>query len=148
MTERAVIVGGGIAGSVAALELRRAGVAVTVVEARSAASGGAVVRINPNGLDALRAIGAHQAVIAASFPLLRFEWYVPTGRIGYRMTADPSALRGTPRVMAWADPARVLQGEAARAGAVFRYDARVIETNESADRAWALLADGDTVEGV
>ena len=145
MTEHVVIAGGGIAGSAAALALRRAGVAATVLEARPAVSGGAVVRVNPNGMDALRAIGAHQAVIAASFPLLRFEWYAPTGRIGYRMTADPSAERGMPRVMAWADLARVLQREAARAGAVFRYDTRVIDAGETTGGARVRLAGGDSV---
>lgn len=145
MTEHVVIAGGGIAGSAAALALRRAGVAATVLEARPAVSGGAVVRVNPNGMDALRAIGAHQAVIAESFPLLRFEWYAPTGRIGYRMTADPSAERGMPRVMAWADLARVLQREAARAGAVFRYDTRVLDAEETTGAARVRLADGDSV---
>lgn len=147
MTEHVVIAGGGIAGSAAALALRRAGVAVTVLEARPVVGGGAVVRVNPNGMDALRAVGAHQAVIETSFPLLRFEWYSPTGRMGYRLTSDPSAERGMPRVMAWVDLARVLQEQAARAGAVFRYDARVIESKETAAGATALLADGETVEG-
>lgn len=54
--------------------------------------------------------------------------------------------RGMPRVMAWVDLARVLQRDAARAGAVFRYDARVIAAKESTEGAWALLADGNRVE--
>jgi hypothetical protein len=35
--------------------------------------------LNPNGMDALRAIGAHQPVIAVSFPLVRSEFYAQSG---------------------------------------------------------------------
>lgn len=147
MSEQVVIAGGGIAGSAAALALRRAGIAVTVLEARPTVSGGAVVRVNPNGMDALRAIGAHQAVIAASFPLLRFDWYAPSGRTSYGLTADPTLERGMPRVMAWADLARVLQNEATRAGALIHHDARVTDTQETTHGAQVTLADGDTIAG-
>ena len=90
MLERVVVSGGGIAGTALALALRTAGIAVTVVEARPADHGeGAVVRLNPNGMDALRAVRAHQPVIARSFPLVRTERINPDGsRIGYALGAD------------------------------------------------------------
>lgn len=105
------------------------------------------MRVNPNGMDALRAIDAHQAVISWSFPLLRFEWYGPAGRIGYRLTADPPCTRGMSRVMSWARLVHVLHDEASRAGAVIRYGAAVTDVAETAEQAQAMLADGAMVEG-
>lgn len=147
MIEHVVIVGGGIAGSAAALALRRADIAVTILETRPTVNGGAIVRLNPNGIDALRAIDAHQAVIATSFPLLRFEWYAATGRIAYRLTADPSAERDLPRVMAWAHLAQVLHEQALEAGAIIHHDAQVTDVKETSGGVQAVLANGDTVQG-
>lgn len=147
MTSHVVIVGGGIAGCAAAVALRRAGIAVTVVEKRPASHEGAVVRVNPNGIDALRAIGADQSVIAVSFPLLRFEWYTQAGRIGYRLTADPSSERGMPRVMAWAHLAQTLREDARSAGATIHHGARVADVAESAEQAYAILDDGTRIVG-
>jgi 2-polyprenyl-6-methoxyphenol hydroxylase-like FAD-dependent oxidoreductase len=58
-TRTATIIGGGIAGPIAAVALRRAGIVATVYEAypRTADGVGAVLSLAPNGLDALRAIG-------------------------------------------------------------------------------------------
>src|SRR5690242_7663250 len=57
--QRAIIIGGGIAGPVAAVALRRAGIDATVYEAypRGADDVGAMLSLAPNGIDALRAIG-------------------------------------------------------------------------------------------
>jgi FAD-dependent urate hydroxylase len=59
-TRRALIIGGGIAGPVAALALRRAGIESVVYEARrEPADGiGGMLAIAPNGLAALGIVGA------------------------------------------------------------------------------------------
>ncbi|SFS97093.1 FAD-dependent oxidoreductase [Saccharopolyspora flava] len=145
--EHVVVSGGGIAGTALALALRSAGIAVTVVESRPADHGeGAVVRLNPNGMDALRAVDAHQPVIARSFPLVRTERVRPDGsRIGYSLGADPSSERGLPRVMHWPVLSEVLREQAVERGAEFRNGCRVVDADPAA--AAVTLADGSRVEG-
>jgi FAD-dependent urate hydroxylase len=67
---RALIIGGGVAGPVAAMALRQAGIEAVVYEARAqgAAETGSYLTVASNGLDALRAIGAERAVREAGFP--------------------------------------------------------------------------------
>ena len=68
MIRSAVVIGGGIAGPVAALALRRAGIEATVHEARSpsAETAGGTLAIAPNGMAALEIVGAAAAVTAAA----------------------------------------------------------------------------------
>lgn len=145
MPEHVVISGGGIAGTAAALALRTADIPVTVLESRPADHGeGSVVRLNPNGMDALRAVDAHQPIIGASFPLVRTERVRPTGeRIGYALAADPASPRGLPRVLHWAALSNLLREQAVERGAIFRHDSTVVDVDEDA----AVLATGERVDG-
>ncbi|MET0189849.1 MAG: FAD-dependent monooxygenase [Pseudonocardia sediminis] len=147
MTAHVVVAGGGIAGNAAALALRRAGIAATVVESRPVDHvGGAGVRLNPNAMDALRAIGVDGAVIAASAPLVRTEVYSPAGeRLSYRLAADPASPRGLPRSMLWTRLATTLRDEAVRAGAQIRHDTRVVGATETPDGVTAELDDGTAI---
>ncbi|KMS89569.1 hypothetical protein ACZ91_19650, partial [Streptomyces regensis] len=154
MAEHVVIVGGGIAGTAAALALRTAGIAVTVLDARPADDdSGAVVRINPNGMDALRAVNAHQTILAGSFPLVRTERIGADGaRVGYALAADPASDRGLPRVLHWSQLAARLRAVARDRGAVFRHGVRVCDVHESGGDAsggpvTAVLEGGQTVHG-
>jgi 2-polyprenyl-6-methoxyphenol hydroxylase-like FAD-dependent oxidoreductase len=66
----ALVIGGGIAGPVTALALRKAGIDATVYEAHPAdQDGGAALTVAPNGLNALELIGAADAVRAAGRPV-------------------------------------------------------------------------------
>jgi FAD-dependent urate hydroxylase len=67
---RALIIGGGVAGPVAAMALQRAGVDAVVYEAHAQTTQevGSYLTVASNGLDALRAIGAEGPVLAAGFP--------------------------------------------------------------------------------
>jgi 2-polyprenyl-6-methoxyphenol hydroxylase-like FAD-dependent oxidoreductase len=67
---KALIVGGGVAGPVAAMALQRAGIEAVVYEAHVPSGGeaGSYLTVASNGLDALRAIEAHGPVLAAGFP--------------------------------------------------------------------------------
>jgi 2-polyprenyl-6-methoxyphenol hydroxylase-like FAD-dependent oxidoreductase len=67
---RALIIGGGVAGPVAAMAFQRAGIEPVVYEARAQASGeaGSYLTVASNGLDALRAIGAEGPVLQEGFP--------------------------------------------------------------------------------
>ncbi len=66
----ALIIGGGVAGPVAAMALQRAGINAAVYEAHgpTAEEVGSYLTVATNGLDALRAIDAHEPVLAAGFP--------------------------------------------------------------------------------
>jgi 2-polyprenyl-6-methoxyphenol hydroxylase-like FAD-dependent oxidoreductase len=67
---KALIIGGGVAGPVTAMALRRAGIEAAVYEAHVPTDGeaGSYLTVATNGLDALRAIGAAGPVLAAGFP--------------------------------------------------------------------------------
>ncbi|MET0996719.1 MAG: FAD-dependent monooxygenase, partial [Mycobacterium sp.] len=71
-----LVIGGGIAGPVAATALAMAGIDVEVYEARPsdppAANGiGGSLALEPNGLAALRIVDADDAVLAAAIPITR-----------------------------------------------------------------------------
>jgi 2-polyprenyl-6-methoxyphenol hydroxylase-like FAD-dependent oxidoreductase len=67
---KVLIAGGGVAGPVTAMALQRAGMEAVVYEAHPPATGevGSYLTVASNGLDALRAIGADEPVLAAGFP--------------------------------------------------------------------------------
>lgn len=150
MTRNAIVVGGGIAGHAAALALLRAGIAVTVLEQRSEEDGlGSFLRLNPNGLDALDALGLLDRVTDVSFPVHHVERRKLDGEVlGRRALADPLPDRGLgARFITWADLAGALRDEAKLRGAAVRHDARVIDAAPTGDGVRALLADGDEVDG-
>src|SRR4051794_41943567 len=80
---RALIIGGGVAGPVAAMALQKAGIDSTVHEASPAPAHdvGAWLGLQPNGLDALRAIDAEQSVLGVGFPTPRIEFRSWTGKV-------------------------------------------------------------------
>jgi FAD-dependent urate hydroxylase len=67
---KALIAGGGVAGPVTAMALQRAGIEAVVFEAHVPRPGdaGSYLTVATNGLDALRAVGADEPVLAAGFP--------------------------------------------------------------------------------
>jgi FAD-dependent urate hydroxylase len=67
---RALIIGGGVAGPVAAMALQRAGIGAVVYEAHTPADEevGSYLTVATNGIDALRAIDADKGVLAGGFP--------------------------------------------------------------------------------
>ncbi len=90
---RAIVGGGGVAGPVAAMALQRAGIGAVGHEAHPAPAGdvGAWLGVQVNGLDALAAVGAEDAVRAAGFPTPVIEFRNASGRVlGVLPTADPS----------------------------------------------------------
>ncbi|MEZ4241127.1 MAG: NAD(P)/FAD-dependent oxidoreductase [Myxococcota bacterium] len=81
MIARAVVVGAGIGGPVAALWLRRLGVDVTLAEARSGADAeGAFLGLAPNGLAVLDALGLAGAVAARGHACDAFSFLDAHGR--------------------------------------------------------------------
>jgi salicylate hydroxylase len=80
---RAMIVGGGVAGSAAAIALRRIGADVTVYEAYDDPAGrvGSYVSLAVNGLRALEALGCLAQVQSAGFPVARQRMWSGSGKL-------------------------------------------------------------------
>jgi len=80
---RVLIIGGGVAGPTAALALRKAGLEPAVYEAYPVGGEdvGAFLTIMNNGMDALAAIDAAEAVEAVSFPATTVEFLDGAGRL-------------------------------------------------------------------
>jgi 2-polyprenyl-6-methoxyphenol hydroxylase-like FAD-dependent oxidoreductase len=78
-----LIVGGGIAGSVAGKALREAGFAVTVCEAHRTGADevGSWLVLQANGIDALAAIGAHHDITRTGFPTRTMRFVNGRGRV-------------------------------------------------------------------
>src|SRR4051812_24071229 len=96
---RAIVVGGGVGGPVAAMALQRVGIEVTVHEAHAGPAGdvGAWLGLQTNGLDALRAIGAEQAVAGVGFPTPVVEFRSWTGKVlGAVPTSGPDGSVASP----------------------------------------------------
>src|SRR4051812_31222690 len=77
---KAIIVGGGVAGTVSAIALSRAGADVTIYEAYGNDGAGSFVSLAVNGLGALDAVGAGERVRAAGFPVARQRLWSSSGR--------------------------------------------------------------------
>ena len=78
---RVTVIGGGVAGSAAAIALRRIGAEVTVYEAYEDPAGpvGSYVSLAVNGLRALGALGCLAQVQAAGFPVARHRMWSGRG---------------------------------------------------------------------
>jgi 2-polyprenyl-6-methoxyphenol hydroxylase-like FAD-dependent oxidoreductase len=144
--QTALVIGGGIAGPVAATALTMAGIDTTVYEARPAdpalASGiGGSLALEPNGLAALRIVDADDAVRAVAIPITRSimsigsrpgrEMPIPQG-LPPRQLIDRGALH------------RLLHDNAVRAGARIHHGKKLIRVDERIDDVTAHFADGST----
>ncbi|MFF4876220.1 FAD-dependent monooxygenase [Micromonospora sp. NPDC000668] len=141
----AIVIGGGIAGPVTALALRRAGITATVHEAYPAtASGvggiGGTLALAPNGVAALQTVGADQAVTAIATPIERSIMAVGRRRI------DLPILAGVPplRVVHRAELHRVLHDRAVAEGVAFAYGKRLVGAEQTDSGVTARFEDGST----
>ncbi|MGY1829490.1 FAD-dependent oxidoreductase [Geodermatophilus sp. SYSU D01180] len=144
---RAIVVGGGVAGPVTAMALQRVGIDATVHEAHPAPEGdvGAWLGVQVNGLDALAAVGAEDAVRAAAFPTPTIEFRSGTGRVLAALpTGDPSGRRDTGVSLRRSDLYRTLHAEALRHGIEVRYRSRLTGVDDTGDAVTAEFADGRT----
>ncbi|MGW5431509.1 FAD-dependent oxidoreductase [Streptomyces sp. NPDC004059] len=144
---RVLVIGGGIAGTAAALGLHRAGYDVTVYEAHpdTAEDVGAFLTLASNGMRALAELDATDAVTAVGFPLTSLRLldgdgteltHTPLGEV-----ADP-ALRY--RCLRRGELNAALQGEAARRGIRVRHGARLVAVTDGPHGVTARFADGRT----
>jgi FAD-dependent urate hydroxylase len=148
-TPHVLIIGGGIAGPVTAIALRRHGITATLFEAyeRGAEGVGAFLTLAPNGQDALDALGLGDLVRDDAFrtPALRF--YSGSGkRLGEIRTGSPDGTLASVTVKR-GDLYGRLRDEAVRQGAPIEYGKRLVDATVRGDRAVAHFADGSTAEG-
>lgn len=80
--KKALIIGSGVAGPVAAMALQRAGIEATIYEAypQRATDVGSYLTVATNGLNALHALDAHQPVQAAGFPTSHIVLWSGSGK--------------------------------------------------------------------
>ncbi|WP_214414124.1 FAD-dependent oxidoreductase [Sphaerisporangium fuscum] len=143
----AVVIGGGIAGPVTAMALRRAGIEATVYEAYDGTADGVggMLGIAPNGINALGVVGAGDAVRAAGWPVGTMVMQSWTGRRLARFGTE-----GGPPIMhvVWrSDLYRALYDEAVRQGVRFEHGRRLTGARDTGDGVTAIFADGSTARG-
>ncbi|MFG2038915.1 FAD-dependent monooxygenase [Dactylosporangium sp. NPDC048998] len=139
----ALVIGGGIAGPVAALALAKAGIEASVYEAyEGRADGvGGVFMVAPNGLDALRIIGLDEAVQAIGQPIQRMVMEYGSGK----QSGEFAGLPGLPSLAMWrADLHRVLHEHAVAQGIRIEHGKRLIGVDETGSGITARFADGST----
>ena len=142
--QTALVIGGGIAGPVAATALAMAGIDAAVYELRvpdpASANGiGGSLALEPNGLAALRIVGAADAVLAEAVPITRSvmsiaskaarEVPMPQG-LPPRQLIDRGALH------------RILRERAEQAGVRIHDAKKLIRVDEYSDGVTAHFADG------
>lgn len=147
---RILIIGGGIAGTAAALALHKAGIAVTVHEAHpdSGADIGAFLTLASNGMHALAQFGAAEAVARAGFELTAMRLI---GEAGAVVTTVPLGETGDPlrrfRCLRRAELCAVLREEVVRRGIAVRHGECFVTATEDAEGVTAEFADGSTARG-
>ncbi|MCW2900808.1 MAG: monooxygenase, FAD-binding protein [Streptosporangiaceae bacterium] len=149
MTEirTALVIGGGLAGPVTALALAKAGIEPTVYEAyASTADGiGGTLTVAPNGLDALRIVGADGVVRAIGQPMART---VMTDGRGRRMGEFAGLPDLPPSQAMWrSELYRALHDHAAAQGIRIEYGKRLVGVEDTPTRITARFADGSTASG-
>ena len=136
----ALIIGGGIAGSVSALALRRAGIEATVFEAYAdTAEGiGGMLMLSPNGLDALRLLGVDASAIGQ--PIQRM---VMGDAKGKRFGEFPGLPSLPPSRLMWrSNLHRTLYDHAVAQGIRIQYGKRLVGVEDTSNGIAALFADG------
>ena len=151
MTKTAIIAGGGIAGTVAALALHRAGFTPLVHEAypRGTDERGAFLTVAVNGLAALRALDLDPAVLlVAGFPTPRLALGNGAGRrLADLPLGGPDPDGTVTTTIRRADLYAALRAEAERRGIAISYDKRLVAADSRADGVTVRFADGGTAEG-
>ncbi|SDN04478.1 FAD-dependent monooxygenase [Allokutzneria albata] len=147
MINNAAIIGGGIAGAVAALALQKAGIEAVVYEAypTGADDVGAFLTIMHNGMDALAAVDAADLVAEVSSAACGVEIYSGSGQKLGEQPYDQNGSTISPRTLRRSELYRVLHDEVSRRGIRVEHGKRLVSAAPSrGDRVTATFADGST----
>ena len=144
---KALVIGGGIAGPVTALALRKAGIDAVVYEAyaRSAEGLGGTLMVAPNGLNALGVVGLEQAVAAIGQPIERMVMADARGK----PLMEVPGLPGLPasRVLWRSELYRVVRERALQEGIRLEHGKRLADVCETEDGITAIFEDGSRASG-
>ena len=140
----AMIIGSGIAGSVAALALRRAGIEPTVFEAydRPPDDVGGELMLAPNGIDALGVVGVGDDLHRLGSPIRRTVMTDGRGRQFGEFEHLPDLPPS--RAIRRADLQRLLREQAEAAGVRIVYGRRFVAATDTPDGITASFADGSS----
>ena len=148
--KKALIVGGGVAGPVAAMALRQAGIDSVVYEAYAggADDAGSFLTFASNGLDALRTIDAHHLVLSEGFPTPRMTIQNGTGKHLGDVPLGGTLPDGTvSQTLKRADLYRTLRDEAVRRGSLIEYGKRLVDAETTPGGVTARFEDGTEAVG-
>ncbi|QKW18161.1 FAD-dependent monooxygenase [Kitasatospora sp. NA04385] len=147
---RIVVIGGGIAGTAAALALHKAGHEPTVHEAHPESDEdiGAFMTLASNGMRALAGFDAARTVAGVGFDVTRMN---VLDAAGAELASVPLGEHDRPlaryRCLRRAQLAAVLRAEARRRGIALRHAARLTGVTETDGAVTARFADGSTADG-
>ena len=144
---KALIIGGGVTGPVAALALHKAGIEAEIFEAyEQAADGvGGWLMIAPNGINALGIVGAADAVRTIGRPNRRMVMTDGRGkRFGAFDELDPA---NPSQTVLRPDLYRLLAERATEAGIKLHHGKRLVDVTETTDGVTAHFTDGSTADG-
>lgn len=149
--KRAIVAGGGIAGPVLGMFLRRLGAEVRVLEARTAASAdeGAFLGVAPNGMNVLAALGLADAVRERGAVMQGMRFENARGRcVGVIDHRENTARFGAPLVMIRRGELHATLIAAAQArGVEVRLGARLADLEQDASGVSARLEGGEELRG-
>ncbi|MFI9158638.1 FAD-dependent oxidoreductase [Kitasatospora aureofaciens] len=145
--KKALVIGGGIAGPVMALALRRAGIDAEIFEAyeTSAEGIGGTFMIAPNGLGALAVVGLEAEVGRIGQPVGPMVIEDGKGGVLAEFAGLPDLPRG--RLMRRAEMYEVLQRRLRETGLEVRHGKRLVGAEDTADGITAHFADGTSATG-
>ena len=147
---KALIIGAGIAGPVAALFLKRAGIDAALYEAWPCSTGiGGGLQIAPNGMHVLAALGLADEMVRRGSIAESFDFYSRNGGKLGSINRNMRERFGQPAVnMPRATLNEVLVDEACRAGVELHFERRLARIEDRADRSIvAHFTDGSSAEG-
>lgn len=148
---KALIIGGGVAGSVAAMALHKAGIDAVVYERypHAAADVGAFLTFAVNGMDALAAIEVNSTVLELGFATPTLKFTSGTGKALGEIPLGGNLADGTvTQTIKRADLYGALQDEAVRRGVRVEYGKKLIDAEPlPGGRVRARFADGTVDEG-
>ncbi|QSB12565.1 FAD-dependent monooxygenase [Natronosporangium hydrolyticum] len=137
----AAVIGGGIAGPVAALALHRAGIQATIYEAYSTSAEGigGTIALAPNGVAALEHVGAAAAVVDRALPSPRMVM-----AIGARKRVPLPSLPDVPplRLVSRGDLYQAIYDQVAEQQVQVEWGKRLVEVREQRSSVVAIFADG------
>jgi FAD-dependent urate hydroxylase len=149
--KKALIIGGGVAGPVAAMALQCAGIEATIYEAypQRATDVGSYLTVATNGLDALSALDLHRPVLAAGFPTSHIVLLSGSGKRLGKVPTGGTLPGGIGSItIKRAHLHRALHEQAASRGIRFEFGKRLIAADTTAEGGViAHFEDGSQASG-